>query len=77
MRGTWSIAIATDPMNQTAEDKVATITGTTFGLDRIPAEIIGNHMSLRFRSVAPLSATKPATLASAVVHFGRDDEEDS
>lgn len=77
VRGTWSISIATDPMNEVAEDRVATVTGTTFGIDDIPASILGNHMSLRFRSVAPLSSTSPAKIASAVVHFGRDDEEDS
>lgn len=77
VRGTWSIALACDPTNESVEDMVAVIDKTTFGLNDIPGVGGGTHMSLRFRSSAPVNSTTPAKLCSAVVHFFRDDEEDS
>lgn len=77
LRGTWEVALAMDPTNESAEDRVARVSKTTFGIDRIPAVGTGNHVSMRFRSLAPASASSPAVLASAVIHFERDDEDDS
>jgi hypothetical protein len=77
VRGTWDIAIATDPNNPNAEDRAGTFDQTTFGLDRVTANGIGNHISVRFRAKRPESATLPAKLGSVLLHFERDDEEDS
>ena len=38
---------------------------------------IGNHISVRFRAKRPESATLPAKLGSVLLHFERDDQEDS
>lgn len=77
VRGTWQIDVAMDPNNEAASDPVARIDKTTFGGERINYEADFNHASLRFRAIAPLSATKPAKLASAVLHYQSDAEEDS
>lgn len=77
VRGTWEVRGAFDPNNQSASDKLAVIDKTTFGLERIPAVGDFNHISLRFRGLAPVSSTEPARFASALIHFDKDDEEDS
>lgn len=77
VRGAWSVALAMDPNNLEAEDEVARVNLTTYGHTRIDAVGGGTHLSLRFRSLAPASATKPAILGSAVIHFSGDAEEDS
>jgi len=38
---------------------------------------IGNHISVRFRAKRPESTTVPARLGSVMLHFEKDDEEDS
>ena len=77
LRGTWDVALAMDPNNETVEDRIGTISETTFGLDRHTVNGIGNHLSVRFRSKRPESTRIPARLGSVVLHFARDDEEDS
>lgn len=77
LRGTWDIHLATDPNNQNAEDRAATVHQTTFGHDKLPVASIGNHISVRFRAKRPESALLPAKLGSVLLHFERDDEEDS
>lgn len=77
LRGTWDVYLATDPNNQDAEDRAATVERTTFGLDRFPVTGIGNHISVRFRAKRPESTLTPAKLGSVVLHFERNDEEDS
>jgi hypothetical protein len=77
VRGTWDIALATDPNDTDAEDRAATVSETTFGIDRLTANGIGNHISVRFRAKRPESATLPAKLGSVLLHFERDDQEDS
>lgn len=78
VRGAWEIRAALDSQDENASDTVARVSATTFHQERV-GEVIGQstHISLRFRSLAPLSATEPAILASAVVHFRKDKEEDS
>jgi hypothetical protein len=66
-----------DPTRDDISDAVARVTRTTFGQDRIGADGHFNHISLRFIASAPASATEPAILGSAVVHFDRHIEEDS
>lgn len=77
MRGTWDVALATDPNDPNAEDRAATLDQTTFGQDRVLVNGIGNHISVRFRAVRPESTLLPAKLGSVLLHFERDDEEDS
>ena len=76
VRGSWDVRIALDPTDQNASDLVARITRTTFGAERLEAAGVANHVSLRFRSSAPVDEFTPAVLSSAVVHFDRDREED-
>jgi hypothetical protein len=77
VRGTWDLALSTDPNDTNAEDRVGTFDQTTFGLDRATTNGIGNHISVRFRAKRPESATLPAKLGSVLLHFERDDQEDS
>ena len=77
VRGTWDVTIAMDPNEESFEDRVAVVDRTTFGLERVTMNGIANHMSVRFRSKRPASATVPAKIGSALLHFRRDDEEDS
>jgi hypothetical protein len=77
-RGSWEVRIGYDPENLDATDLLARVGGTTFGHARIPVDQgEGTHMSLRFRSLAPLSESVPAVLSSAVIHHDLDDQEDS
>ena len=77
LRGEWEIRAGMDPTRDDISDAVARVTRTTFGQDRIGADGQFNHISLRFIASAPASATEPAILGSAVVHFDRHIEEDS
>lgn len=77
VRGTWDLAVSTDPNDTNAEDRVGTFDQTTFGLDKSTVNGIGNHISVRFRVQRPESATLPAKLGSVLLHFERDDQEDS
>lgn len=77
LRGTWDVHLATDPNDQDAEDRAATVDRTTFGLDKVPVTGIGNHISVRFRAKRPESSLLPAKLGSVLLHFERNDEEDS
>lgn len=77
LRGAWDVHVSMDPNNQTVEDRVGTIDQTTFGLDRVTTNGIANHFSLRFRVQRPESSSVPARLGSVLLHFARDDEEDS
>lgn len=77
VRGTWEIRVAMDPTNEEASDLVARIDRTTFGLGDIPGQGKFNHISLRFRSLTPVSATIPAKFSSAVIHFEGGEDEDS
>lgn len=77
IRGSWEIRMAMDPDNEDASDLVANIAETTFNHGSIGAEGESTHFSLRFKSTAPQSATEPAVLSAAVIHFDRDEEEDN
>lgn len=77
VRGVWEVRVAMDPDDEGISDVVAVIDRTTYGRERIPADGEFNHVSLRFRAVSPKSATEPAKLSSAIIHFTADsDEED-
>jgi hypothetical protein len=72
VKGEWSVYAAMQPVDINVEDKVATITETTFNHDTIPGIGDATHISLRFRS----SGSGAATLASAVIHYEGDLNED-
>jgi len=72
VRGVWQIAAAMQPTDLTAEDQVAVVTETTFNHDGIPGIGDATHLSLRFRS----SGSEYAKLASAVIHYEGDLNED-
>ena len=75
VRGTWELRVGLDPTDADASDKVATVTETTYGMDKIPG--IGNttHISPRFRLTAP-PESGPAKLGAVVIHHDMDDDED-
>ena len=78
VRGTWEIRIGYDPENLDATDLVARIAKTTYPDMRIPVDQgEGTHVGLRFKSTAPVDATTPAVLSSAVIHHNLDDQVDS
>ena len=70
--GTWSVYAAMQPTDLMAEDQVGTITETTFNHGGVPGIGDATHISLRFRSRGPGAAT----LASAVIHYEGDLNED-
>lgn len=74
-RGEWEVRIALAPDRPEVSDKVATITTQTFNDLRIALEARANHISARFLSTKPVSATKPAVLSSVVLHHDMVDEE--
>lgn len=77
LRGEWEVRLAMDPQNLAASDLVGRLQATTFGGYRIPSHAAANHISVRFKCAAPPSPTEPAVVASCVIHFQRDPEEDS
>jgi hypothetical protein len=78
VRGTWEIRVGYDPGNLDATDLVARITKTTYVEPRTPVDQgSGTHIGLRFRVLAPASATQPARLSSAMIHHNLDDPTDS
>jgi hypothetical protein len=78
VRGSWEIRVGYDPRDLDASDLVARITNTTYPDPRVPVvQGEGTHIGLRFKSLAPLSATEPAVLSAAVIHHNLDDPEDS
>lgn len=77
VRGTWEVRIGLDVRNIDASDKIGVVSRTTFGEGMIPAQGMSTHMSLRFKCLAPESATGPGIVSSALIHFVRDAEEDA
>jgi hypothetical protein len=74
-RGQWEIRVGLEPERFEASDLIARVTGQTFNLQRVPVEARGNHIGLRFKSEAPVSATQPAVLSSVVIHHDLVDPE--
>lgn len=72
--GTWEVRVGQDPANLSASDKVGTITGTTYNLQRIEGIGKSTHASMRFTLVAP-PASGPAKLAAVVLHHDLKDPE--
>lgn len=72
VEGVWDVYAAMQPTDTAAEDKVATITKTTYNAHKIDSLGTSTHLSLRFRS----KGTGRAKLSSVVVHYNGDSDED-
>lgn len=75
VRGTWEVRVSFDPEDEPS-DKIATISRSTFGREKMPALGEGTHISLRFKAVDRPVAGGPAKLSSAVILHDLDDDED-
>lgn len=75
VRGTWEIAVGVEPNNVEAQDKVATVTETTYTHERLPMAINSTHISVRFKLKSP-SGGQPAKLGAVVVHHDMNADED-
>lgn len=71
VQGEWEVFAAMQPVDTSAEDKVATLFETSFNHDGIPAIGRATHISLRFRS----KGSGAAKLSSAVIHYEGDQNE--
>lgn len=76
-RGTWEIRAGFDPENLAASDLLARVVGSTYWKPKIGAMGGGTHVGLRFKALAPVSATEPAVLSSALIYHDLDDQEDT
>lgn len=71
--GEWSIYFAMAPQTPAARDKIAVVDGSTFDVNRIPANGNSTHCSVIFKTLGD----GPAKLGSAVIHFeGKNNVED-
>jgi hypothetical protein len=75
VRGVWEVSVSFDAQTE-ASDKVATIDGTTYTHQRIPAIGSSTHISLRFKCKGRPADGKPARLSSAVIHHDLDADAD-
>jgi hypothetical protein len=62
--GTWSVRYNVNP-NADALVQTSTVNGSTFHLDKIPAQAAGTHIQLEFRCSDPLRSV----LSSYIVHY--------
>ena len=77
-RGAWELRVGYDPQNPSTSDLVARVEGTTYPWERVVIDQGGGtHIGLKLRSLAPVDATTPAVLASAMIHHDLDDQTDS
>ncbi|UUJ74520.1 packaged DNA stabilization protein [Microcystis phage Mae-Yong1326-1] len=68
--GTWAVEVATDPAQPTVFEAVGTITGPTFGIQKIGLQNFGTHIALRLRST---SASR-ARLGQIILHYETGDQ---
>lgn len=69
--GRWDVSVAYDPTRPEEHDDIAHLTGTTYGLRRIPMKHKSSHIGLRFRSRGG-----KAVLSALVIHFGGVGDDD-
>jgi hypothetical protein len=74
-RGDWEVRVSTEPERLDVSDLVARLTGQTFNSQRLSIQARGNHIGMRFKSTAPVSASEPAILSSVVIHHDLVDPE--
>ena len=70
-RGTWSVHMAMQPTQVEVEDRIGTVTETTYNRERIPFGHSSSHVSARFRS----QGVGPCVLSAFVIHFDGADSE--
>jgi hypothetical protein len=75
-RGDWEVRVAMEPDRLDVSDLVARVAGQTFTTQRIAVAASAKHISLRFRTLGPVSPTRPAILSSIVLHHDLADTED-
>ena len=68
--GTWGVKYNINP-NGGALVQTSTVTGSTFQMDRIPAQAAGTHIQLEFRCSDP----SPSVLSSYIVHYSPTKED--
>ena len=73
-RGEWEVRAGMEPRDLSVSDLIARINGTTVSDHTQPLEGRSTHISLRFRGLG--GGERPAKLASCVVHFESDADED-
>lgn len=64
LSGRWTVSVAYDPTRPDEQELVANLTGTTYGLRRIPMDNKSTHVGLRFESRGG-----EGTLSALVIHF--------
>ena len=69
--GEWTVEVCPDFGNPDVWTTVATVDTTTFDRGRVPIDVEGTHLALRFKS----NSFGPATLSALAIHF--DDGEAS
>lgn len=63
--GTWTVEVCLTPNDPTLWTMVNTVTGSSFGLERLGMDLRSTHLALRLRSVG----TGPAKIAKIGLHF--------
>jgi hypothetical protein len=76
LRGEWEVRVALELLQPDSSDYVAVLDQTTYSTGRVSMQGQCTHASMRFKSLAPLSAVSPARLSSATLHFERTPEEE-
>jgi hypothetical protein len=71
LTGVWEIQAGMDPTNLDAVETLATVSQTTYNLQRIAFNHACSHVSLRFRC----TGDGLAVLSAAVLHFAGDEKE--
>lgn len=72
LEGEWEVRFAMQPTNEAVDDKIATLSETTYNKDRIPSLGASTHISPRFKTVGD----GPAKLGAVVVHYDGSGDED-
>lgn len=67
LRGTWRVAAAFDPQKPEVEETLATLTNSTFSLQKIPMQARTSHVSLRFYN----QDNAAAAIGNVIIHFDK------
>lgn len=68
--GTWDVFVCPQAPNEAIREtpawvKIATVTQPSWGLDRIPIDMVSNHLALKFET----TDARAATISSVAIHF--------
>lgn len=75
-RGEWLVEIGLNPQNLDASDKICTVVDSTYVGPEMPALGESTHFGLRLTCLKGPSASKPAVLSAAALHFTGDQDAD-